>query len=183
VETVGVGQTELDIMHVADTNLVILTPGAGDSIQIIKSGIMEIADVFVVNKCDLPGADKVATDIEMMLDLRCEQLKWRPPVVKVSALNVWGLTELSESIERHSFFLKGSGLFDERRKRRAETETLDIVNYQLQRLVRQQSELPGKVNETLNKVAFRQQDPYSAAMEMLKYIFESNRDNSRNPVT
>ncbi|MCL2336106.1 MAG: methylmalonyl Co-A mutase-associated GTPase MeaB [Firmicutes bacterium] len=170
VETVGVGQTELDIMHVVDTNIVVLTPGAGDSIQMIKAGIMEIADIFVVNKCDLPGADKVAADIEMMQDLRYEQLKWRPPVVKMSAINVLGFTELLESIEKHHFFLKKAGLLDERRKKRAANETLDIVNYQLRRLVKQQAELPGKVNEILNKVALRQQDPYSAAVEILKNV-------------
>jgi len=127
IETVGVGQAELDIMHVADTTVVTLTPGAGDSIQTIKAGIMEIADVFAVNKCDLPGADKVALEVEMMLDVQGSNLMWRPPVVLTSTVARQGITELLQSIEKHRDFLKENGLFEERRRKRTHDETLEIL--------------------------------------------------------
>jgi LAO/AO transport system kinase len=78
IETVGVGQAELDIMYIADSTVVVLTPGAGDSIQTMKAGIMEIADVFAINKCDLPGADSVEMEVQLMLNFRDDHIKWRP---------------------------------------------------------------------------------------------------------
>lgn len=90
IETVGVGQAELDIMHVADSTVVVLTPGAGDAIQTIKAGIMEIADVFAVNKSDLSGADKIANEVEIMLDQQRADIDWRPPVKLCSSLKDTG---------------------------------------------------------------------------------------------
>ena len=145
VETVGVGQAELDIMHVADTTVVVLTPGAGDAIQTIKAGIMEIADVFAVNKADLPGAQKVASEVEMMLHMQCDTRKWLPPVCQASSLTGKGLPELLEAIEKHHAFLVEKGWFDSRRQDRARAETLEIVDYRWQKLVRQEVNLPGKI--------------------------------------
>ncbi|BAF59597.1 MAG: methylmalonyl Co-A mutase-associated GTPase MeaB [Pelotomaculum sp.] len=171
IETVGVGQAELDIMYIADTTVVVLTPGAGDSIQTMKAGIMEIADVFAVNKSDMPGSDGVAAEIELMLDLQDDHIKWRPPVVKTSTLNKGeGIGELLVAVEKHRSYLIEKGIFLERRKERAKSEALDIVNYQWQRLVRQQLNLPGRVNQLLEKVASREMDPYSAAALILEWI-------------
>jgi LAO/AO transport system kinase len=108
LETVGVGQSELEIMEVADTVVVVLNPGSGDGIQAIKAGIMEIADIFVVNKADLPGAERLKNDIQMVLDLNGEKA-WRPPVVLTSTLDQRGLTELREQITAHQNFLIESG--------------------------------------------------------------------------
>lgn len=115
LETVGVGQSELDIMELADTVIVVLNPGTGDGIQAIKAGIMEIADIFVVNKADLPGAQRLKNDIEMVLDLNGEK-PWRAPVVMTSVLDQRGLPELRDEINRHQDFLVQSGKNLERRK-------------------------------------------------------------------
>lgn len=171
IETVGVGQAEMDVMYIADTTVVVLTPGAGDSIQTIKAGIMEIADVFAINKCDLPGADKVATEVEMMLDLQRDQMKWRPPVVKTSSVSREGISDLLEAVEKHRSYLQNNGLFAERRQQRLRSEALEIVNHQWQRLVRRQMNY-GKVNELLNSVAAREIDPYSAAASIMEWIID-----------
>lgn len=175
VETVGVGQAELDIMNVADTTLVVLTPGAGDSIQTIKAGIMEIADIFVVNKADLPGADRVAAEVQMMLDLQCDKLDWRPPVVQVSTIDNRGMTGLLAAVEEHNKFLLDKQIMDKKRRERARAETLEIVDYQWQQLVRRQINLPGGINDMLDQVARREKDPYSVANDILGYILKSGR--------
>lgn len=116
LETVGVGQSELEIMQIADTVVVVLNPGTGDGIQAIKAGIMEVADVFVVNKADLPGAERMKGDIEMMLNLSCNGKAWRPPVVLTSVINESGLQTLFEKIEAHHAYLLESGQKDVHRK-------------------------------------------------------------------
>lgn len=171
IETVGVGQAELDIMYIADTTVVVLTPGAGDSIQTIKAGIMEIADVFAVNKCDMPGADRVVSEVEMMLDLQDDHVKWRPPVVKTSTLHAGeGIKDLLAAVEKHRNYLIEKGLFLQRRQERAKNEALEIVNYQWQRLVKEQMNLPGRVNQLLEQVASREIDPYTASASILEWI-------------
>jgi len=174
IETVGVGQAELDIMYIADTTVVVLTPGAGDSIQAMKAGIMEIADVFAVNKADMPGSDRVASEVEMMLDLQCDHVKWRPPVVKTSTINAGeGVNDLLAAIEKHSAFIRENGLFDERRRERTRNEAVDIVNYQWEKLVRRQLELPGPVNDLLDRVAAREMDPYTASVTIIEWIISN----------
>lgn len=116
LETVGVGQSELEIMQMADSVVVVLNPGTGDGIQAIKAGIMEVADVFVINKADMPGADRMKGDIEMMLNLSCDGKTWRPPVVLTSVINETGVETLFEKIEAHQAYLLESGQKDVRRK-------------------------------------------------------------------
>lgn len=115
LETVGVGQSELEIMELADTVIVVLNPGTGDGIQAIKAGIMEIADIFVVNKADLSGADRLKNDIQMMLDMNGEKT-WRPPVVLTSVIEQRGLFEFRKQIIAHQKFLLESGKNQERQK-------------------------------------------------------------------
>jgi len=121
LETVGVGQSELEIMQMADTVVVVLNPGTGDGIQAIKAGIMEIADIFVINKSDLPGADRMKGDIEMMLNLSCGKT-WRPPVLLTSVIENKGLDVLFDKIELHQAYLLESGQRDERRRERLRQE-------------------------------------------------------------
>lgn len=170
VETVGVGQAELDIMNVADTVVVVLTPGAGDGIQTIKAGIMEIADVFAVNKCDLAGAERLAMEVNMMLDLNQRRPDWRPPVVLVSAQTGQGVAELAETIERHRQYKTSSGLLAATRRERLKAEVLEIVNYRWQCLVTRQLALPGGVKELLERVADQEVDPYTAAAAILTAV-------------
>ncbi|MGB9826646.1 MAG: ArgK/MeaB family GTPase, partial [Desulfofundulus sp.] len=169
VETVGVGQAELDIMHLADTTVVVLTPGAGDAIQTIKAGIMEIADVFAINKCDLPGANKIAAEVEMMLDMQGKRSDWRPPVVKTSTLDGRGVSELLAAIENHREFLCQDKTLREKRWLRARNETLELAQYFWQRLL--SLELTN-INPILEEVANRRKNPYSGAREIVKYLFD-----------
>ncbi|MDD2553690.1 MAG: methylmalonyl Co-A mutase-associated GTPase MeaB [Desulfotomaculaceae bacterium] len=171
IETVGVGQSELDIMYIADTTVVVLTPGAGDSIQSMKAGIMEIADVFAINKCDMPGTDTLTLEVNLMLDMQDDHIKWRPPVKLTTNLNkAEGITELLEAIESHRDYLNEKGFFAERRRERTKNETLDIVNYQWQRLVMEEVNRPGRVSDLLEKVAAREVDPYTASAKIINWI-------------
>lgn len=180
IETVGVGQAELDIMHVADTTMVILTPGAGDSIQAIKAGIMEIADIFVVNKCDLPGADRVASEITLMLELKDGNSGWRPPVVQVSTLEFRGIEELMKCLENHKLFLSQSGMLKVLREDMAKKETVEIINHKWQKLMDIQLNYKGYINDVLDSVKDKKIDPYTAADEILEYIFK-NRELNKKP--
>src|SRR5437762_8434721 len=112
VETVGVGQDEVDVIRTVQTNIVILVPGMGDDIQAIKAGIMEIGDVFVVNKADRPGADKTVTEVTMMMSLVEEHGDWVPPIVKTVASQSQGIEELDAAIGKHYDYLASSGELD-----------------------------------------------------------------------
>ncbi len=118
VETVGVGQDEVEVVRTVQTNLVVLVPGMGDDIQAIKAGIMEIGDVFVVNKADRPGADKTVTEVTMMMSLVEEHGDWVPPIVKTVASRAEGIAELDEAIVKHFEYLSASGELDRRNRDR-----------------------------------------------------------------
>src|SRR5438067_1371487 len=118
VETVGVGQDEVEVVRTVQTNVVVLVPGMGDDIQAIKAGIMEIGDIFVVNKADRPGADKTVTEVTMMMSLVEEHGDWVPPIVKTVASRGEGTAELDAAIEKHFEYLKVSGELDRRNRER-----------------------------------------------------------------
>ncbi|MEP6835590.1 MAG: methylmalonyl Co-A mutase-associated GTPase MeaB [Gemmatimonas sp.] len=141
IETVGVGQSELDVARTSDTTLVVLVPESGDSIQTLKAGVMEIADVFAVNKADRPGAERLRKDIELMLTMRAAGGKknpatdavknWRPPVLRTSALEAQGIEELLAAIDRHFDYLQSSGALQQRRRLRLRERVIEIVEQQL----------------------------------------------------
>ncbi|RME84146.1 MAG: methylmalonyl Co-A mutase-associated GTPase MeaB, partial [Planctomycetota bacterium] len=114
IETVGVGQIEMDIVTLAHTLVLLLSPGQGDIIQVHKAGIMEIADVYVINKADLEGAKTLAEEIRFMLNLKSSKNKWHPPVLEVSAQKGWGINELFQAIEKHKSFLEKEGLWSQK---------------------------------------------------------------------
>ncbi len=118
VETVGVGQDEVEVVRTVQTNLVVLVPGMGDDIQAIKAGIMEIGDIFVVNKADRPGADKTVTEVTMMMSLVEEHGDWVPPIVKTVASRTQGIDGLDAAIVKHSEYLSASGELDRRNRDR-----------------------------------------------------------------
>jgi LAO/AO transport system kinase len=118
VETVGVGQDEVEIVRTVQTNVVVLVPGMGDDIQAIKAGIMEIGDIFVVNKADRPGADKTVTEVTMMMSLVEEHGDWVPPIVKTVASKSEGIDELDAAIIKHYDYLASSGELDRRNRER-----------------------------------------------------------------
>jgi LAO/AO transport system kinase len=180
IETVGVGQAELDVMHVADTTLVVMNPGAGDSIQTIKAGIMEIADIFVVNKCDLPGADRVVAEISQMLDLQKEHPEWRPPVVKVSTLDDRGVDQLIEEVNKHLDFLKESGRLEKNRGEMARKETLEIVDYRWRGIVDRHLTYEGPASEIINMAASGKKDPYTAAGEIMSHVLANSAQSAQD---
>src|SRR6266542_2009423 len=118
VETVGVGQDEVEVIRTVQTNAVVLVPGMGDDIQAIKAGIMEIGDIFVVNKADRPGADKTVTEVMMMMSLVEEHGDWVPPIVKTVALKSEGIAELDSALQKHFQYLGASGELDRRNRER-----------------------------------------------------------------
>ena len=167
VETVGVGQAEVEIASLADTTLVIAAPGMGDSIQAAKAGILEIADIFVVNKCDRPGAQEVVRDLRGMLAMAVrDQGAWRPPIVSVSAVTGEGIGELTAKLDAHWSWLGESGERDLRRLARAREEVSAIAVAQMRRRL---GGLPGqsRLDELAAQVADGKLDPYSAADELV----------------
>ncbi|HHY36471.1 MAG TPA: methylmalonyl Co-A mutase-associated GTPase MeaB [Firmicutes bacterium] len=167
VETVGVGQSEVDIVKTADSTLVVLVPGLGDDIQTIKAGILEIADIFVVNKADRQGADRLVAELEMMLDLSEKEVAWRPPVYTTVATGNQGIDAVLEGIEEHVRHLYQNGQLEARRRERYRAEIMAIVEEEIKaRLLGQWS--AGSLEELLEEVAARAKDPYAAAREILK---------------
>jgi LAO/AO transport system kinase len=167
VETVGVGQSEVEIAGLADTTLVLLAPGMGDGIQAAKAGILEIGDIYVVNKADRDGADEVRRDLRSMLALaERPDDAWRPPIVKTVAAKAQGLDEVAREIARHHAWLESSGELAARRTRRARDEVEAIAVTALRERwgdVHGRSELDGLAAA----VAAGDTDPYSAADGLL----------------
>lgn len=167
VETVGVGQTELAIMGVADTILVVLMPESGDAVQTLKAGVMEIADLFLVNKADRPGAGQMAAAITSTLQLAASQPEWTPPVLLTRADAGEGMEELWNRIQEHRQFLKESSQLGRRQEIRRKEEFLEAVEEEMGRRWRARVERDSTVANLLQQVADKKADPYSAAMEFL----------------
>ncbi len=165
VETVGVGQVEVEIVGAADTTVVVVNPGWGDAVQANKAGLMEIADVFVINKADRPGAEETRRDLDGMLDLT-EYGEWRPPVVDAVATEGTGVSELWEQILSHRAHLESSGELGRRRGRRAREELTRIVAERLLERARQASD-GDRYESLLDDVETRGTDPWAAADELL----------------
>jgi LAO/AO transport system kinase len=168
VETVGVGQSEVEVAGLADTTIVLLAPGMGDGIQAAKAGILEIGDIFVVNKADRDGADATVRDIRHMISLgdRTEPNLWRPPVLKTVAQQGQGIDEVIEAIEKHTAWMEESGAMRERRIRRAGDEIESIA---LQALRAKMGDLRhgNGVDELAAAVVDGTTDPYAAADQIL----------------
>src|SRR3989441_7574806 len=169
IETVGVGQDEVDVVRVADTVLVVLTPGQGDDIQAIKAGLLEIADLFVINKADHPGADRLASDLEGMMSLG-ERRSWTPPIVQCVATEGKGISELADAIERHSGFLREGDRLAGRRRLGLRARFLEILRDRL--LERITAGEPGEAQLDRHEADLlaRRGDPYTAAREVLERL-------------
>jgi LAO/AO transport system kinase len=165
VETVGVGQSEIDIVKVADTVLMVMVPGLGDDIQAIKAGIMEIGDIFAVNKSDREGAERAATEIEIMLDLN-GMTEYRPPVKNIIARDNVGIEELFEAIEKHNEYMISSGNFCKRREKAIETEIFEIFKENLLGRIMKLQKSTDYLSDLILKVLNKEMDPYSAASEL-----------------
>lgn len=192
VETVGVGQSELDVSRLADSTVLVLVPESGDGIQALKSGIMEIADIYAVNKADRPGAEKVAREIEITLGIRRgnafrhvpahhgfraraaardaaapDDQTWVPPVVMTVAVKEDGVADLAGQLERHSAWLESSGELGERRRRRTRERTREVVERAARRWIWDDTEARQLIDARLDDLMAGRTNPYEVATEVL----------------
>ncbi|MBP3928305.1 MAG: methylmalonyl Co-A mutase-associated GTPase MeaB [Peptostreptococcaceae bacterium] len=172
IETVGVGQSEIDIVKTADTTLMVMVPGLGDDIQAIKAGVMEIADVFVVNKADKDGAKKTSLEIEMMLDFK-KDWEFRPPVNLAIAENGNGVEETYNNILKHRSFLEENNKLNEKRLDRNRIEVKELVQRKISKIVKN-LEYTEEVDELLAKTMTKEIDPYSISNILFEKVKESS---------
>ena len=166
IETVGVGQDEIDIVRTADISIVTLVPGAGDEVQALKAGIMEIADIFVVNKADREGADRAVASVEALLSLDSfADGRWRPPIVKTEATTGKGVPELVAAIERFQAHTAAS--LGDRRRARAEFRVTELLAHRFVQHVHQAVLKAGEFQGLLDRIASRETDPYSVVDEVI----------------
>jgi LAO/AO transport system kinase len=171
IETVGVGQDEVDIVKIADTTLVVLVPGLGDSVQTIKAGLMEIADIFVVNKADTPGVEQTVAELESMLDL-ATHIERRTPIISTSAKEKKGIPLLFRTIADHKEYLIKSKVYDQRRRQRYEAELVEIIRKRLMDFIFDEDKLKGTVDCCIDQISRKELDPYTAADEILGKILK-----------
>ena len=167
LETVGVGQAEVDIIDHADTVVLVLMPGSGDSIQALKAGVMEIPDVIAVNKADHPLTDTMVREIRGVLSLGPQE-GWRVPIVKTEASRGEGVAELAEKIAEHRVFIEEQGTLAERRRRNLKNEVVALAAARLRRALEERVRDDAEVQELLDEVVARRLDPASAAARLLE---------------
>lgn len=168
IETVGVGQSELDIIKNADTVVVILAPGAGDSIQTMKAGLLEIADIFVINKADYPGADDLISEMQAMLHLTARRQElWEIPVLATRAIDNIGIEEVYRQVQSHRQTSKESGLLVQRRQEQRREQFINTVEQKISAELLQIIKQDGHLKKYLDKVTTGKIDPYSASDEIL----------------
>jgi LAO/AO transport system kinase len=167
VETVGVGQAEVEVASLADTTLVLVAPGTGDAVQAAKAGILEVGDIFVVNKCDSPGAQETVRNLRTMIAMAERgEGDWKPPIVMTTATAGEGIADLTAALDAHWSWLDSSGERDRRRRARAREEVAAIA---VAALRQRMGGLPGdsRLDELAARVAAGELDPYSAADELV----------------
>jgi LAO/AO transport system kinase len=170
IETIGIGQDEVEIAQIADTSIVVSVPGLGDDIQTIKAGIMEIGEIFVVNKADREGADHVVTMIKAMLDLNLSSDAWQQPVIKTVATENGGVDELYENIMLHRKHLLTSNLLAAKRKERIGREITKLLERRIAQYVHDQMKGIGSLEDLVEKVTRRETDPYACVDQLLTLV-------------
>ena len=168
IETVGVGQTELGIMGVADSVVVALIPEAGDAIQALKAGVMEIADLYLVNKSDRDGADQMAASVIAMLHMSLTTPAWVPPVMLTAAHTGQGIEDFWNKLQEHYTFLMTSGNLEERRGEHRSQEFVEVVEEELVRRLRRKVQTDPSLLAVLSQVSSKEAEPYSAALDFLR---------------
>jgi LAO/AO transport system kinase len=175
IETVGVGQSEVDIVKAADSTLVVLVPGLGDDIQAIKAGILEIGDLFVINKADRDGVDRLSTELAMMLDLNSSEVNWRPPVMRTVASEGSGVVELVATIGQHMSHLVTTEELAKRRLQRTKNELLALLEERISRFVLANIQDSGKLEDLVLSIQQRANDPYTIVAQLAaKYLQQSD---------
>jgi len=174
IETVGVGQSEVDIVKNADTILMVMVPGLGDDIQSIKAGVMEIGDIFAVNKSDLFGSQRTATEINMMLDLN-QNMERRPPVLMVTASKNEGITELIDEIKKHTEYLEKTGKLRQRRHSNTKLEVVEMIESELRKIVIKHTDRENKLDGRVEQILDKEKDIYDVMDEFLGTINNMTR--------
>jgi LAO/AO transport system kinase len=178
IETVGVGQDEVDIVRLADVTVVILVPGMGDDVQTIKAGIMEIADIFVINKSDREGADRVEREIRAMQSLAIRKDSWTPPIVKTVASEGKGVTELAAAIENYQRFLTGKDLLLTKKISNWQQRLLEMLREALLERLLTERLSGGDLQRLAADVAEHRRDPYSLVEEVVASFSCAETSNS-----
>lgn len=179
VETSGAGQSEVDIIKVADTTLVVMAPGLGDDIQASKAGMMEIGDIFIVNKADRDNADRAVEEIQAMIELGTQEGRWTPPVLKTTATLNRGIENVVKKIEEHEEYLKRTSV-KEKLVRRSEIEVAEALKYSLTERLMNELRKDSNFAKLVERVAARKIDPYSAADRLVsQYIRKRRRSRKK----
>lgn len=173
VETVGVGQDEVEIAKTADTTIVVLAPGLGDTIQSMKAGVMEIADLYVVNKADRSGADELVSEVTVRVeqDSQIKKAVWKPPIVKTIAVENQGTDTLVEALEKHRSFLQQSGKLTKNRREKTRQETLALLRDEISRNVLEKVLGNGRFDALIDDIVAHKKDPYTSVQEIIRTIF------------
>ena len=172
IETVGVGQDEVEIVKVAHTNLVLVVPGLGDDIQAIKAGILEIADIFVINKADRDGADKTKREIETMVTMSSfKEGEWKPPVLSAVAATDKGTVELLEAVDRHQKYIYQEGNLFRYRREKARVELVEILKNRLIEKAVSDLDAHGLLDPLLADMAKKRKDPYTISEKVVDHSF------------
>ena len=172
IETVGVGQSEVDIVKTADTTMVVVIPGMGDDIQAIKAGILEIGDLFTINKADREGTDKLNIEIEMMLELNPEHVGWRPPINRTIASKGEGIEAVVDSIEEHQKYLNDSGEIVKIRKARIKNEVTAMLNDKVNRYIDKNVVATDEFDSLVEKLQGREIEPYSVVDDIVGKVLK-----------
>jgi len=172
IETVGVGQSEVDIVKTADTTMVVVIPGMGDDIQAIKAGILEIGDLFTINKADREGTDKLNIEIEMMLELNPEHVGWRPPINRTIASKGEGIEAVVDSIEEHQKYLNDSGEIVKIRKARIKNEVTAMLNDKVNRYIDKNVVATDEFDALVEKLQGREIEPYSVVDDIVGKVLK-----------
>jgi LAO/AO transport system kinase len=170
VETVGVGQDEIEIVKLADVSIVVLVPGMGDDVQALKAGIMEIGDVFAVNKCDRPGVEKMERAVQAMLSLAHRDDGWQTPVVRTIATNGTGIGELVATIDRCYAFFQNSPARSARKREAARQRLITLLGERLVNTAIREAFPEGKLEQVVDEIANRKQDPYSVVERVISNV-------------
>ena len=172
IETVGVGQSEVDIVKTADTTMVVVIPGMGDDIQAIKAGILEIGDLLTINKADREGTDKLNIEIEMMLELNPEHVGWRPPINRTIASKGEGIEAVVDSIEEHQKYLYDSGEIVKIRKARIKNEVTAMLNDKVNRYIDKNVVATDEFDSLVEKLQGREIEPYSVVDDIVGKVLK-----------
>ncbi|WP_158749571.1 methylmalonyl Co-A mutase-associated GTPase MeaB [Acidobacterium sp. S8] len=170
IETVGVGQDEIDIVRLADVTVVVLVPGMGDDVQSLKAGVMEIGDIFVVNKADREGADRVEKEVRAMQSLATQHGDWISPVVKTVASTGEGIDRLTEAIAQMKEWLESEGRMESRRRRYWRERILEMMRQSLMRQVREHGLSDAELEAHVERVVSKEEDPYKLVPELVTRV-------------